>query len=84
MFRLYTQDLNRKELLSLITGAGFRGATLIPAIGLWQGEEERSLIIELVDVDRDSAYKLADAIKHWNGQDSVLVVEMPELVSCLV
>lgn len=87
-FRVYTES---KPNLPSIVARYFSGATLIPAIGLWQGVEEASTIIEILGSGADVAtvVHLAGDIGFINSQVSVLVaydnvrIDVPGVVAGL-
>lgn len=72
MYRIYTKDKNRSKIEHLVS-ASHDGFTLIPAIGFYQGKQEKSLIIEILETTLADAVKLAESIKRSNRQASVLV-----------
>lgn len=71
-YRIYTEL--RHNLLGL-TSDLFASATLMVAMGLWEGLKEESAIIEIVgaDVDYHKVLKLAETIRDTNNQSAVLV-----------
>jgi len=88
ILRLYTEDKNRADLIPLID-TYFEGYTLVPAEGVWKGQPEHALIIEIAVIPngtdfypqqcldtRTWAAELAHHIKGLNGQESVLIVEL--------
>lgn len=77
LIRIFTENKNFSEIEELV-GKYFDGATFIKAEGLWRGEREHSLIIEIVtDLGRLTGIKrierLCYDIKELNNQDTVLV-----------
>jgi len=87
LFRIYTEDQGQVEkIIPLIEEEGFHGATLIHTIGVWGGQVERGLIIEIVSDTEDAVFRIrniAGRIKTVFVQDTVLVTEQ-EVVSYLV
>lgn len=76
IYRLYTET---KPNLVELTSRYFKGASLIPAWGLWQGEKELSAIIEIIGESSDlqSIVNLAGDIREVNQQTEVLVTWHP-------
>lgn len=76
LYRLFTQNLNYEQVRGLVT-AIVDGATLIKAEGIWQGESEHSLIIEIDDyydgVTDTKIDQLCYAIKKLNQQDKIFM-----------
>ena len=79
LYRIFTEHKNYADILTIIT-QHFDGFTLIPATGLWQFEEEKSLIIEIEAEDNvlilDNVLKIIEAIKFLNTQESVLLQQI--------
>lgn len=76
MTRIYTEDVNR-DAIQRELDARFDGYTIIPTIGRWQGQNENSIVIELIGADPVKVNDAAQAIKRINAQDAVLVVNDP-------
>lgn len=76
IYRLYTED--KVGLVQLISRY-FAGASILDAIGVWQGGTELARIIEIVGVraDLQRIVDLAGDIKVANHQTSVLVTWAP-------
>jgi hypothetical protein len=74
VYRLFTEDKNHKDIEKIVSRY-FDGFTIIPALGYWKGERERSLIIEISsETDEESQIRqLASEIKLYNHQQSVLI-----------
>lgn len=53
---------------------GIKGMTVIPALGMWQGEIERSLVVDLLDVDEGAAGKALQSICNELLQYEVIYV----------
>jgi hypothetical protein len=79
MTRLYTEDVNRDALLSLLDDR-LKGYTLIEATGRYGGVNERSFIIEVAGLDAYSAHQLALDIGVLNGQACVGLVQTAEVM----
>ena len=81
LYRLYTE--NTPEALvtvrHLLAEHGFTGATLQGGIGIWEGDTEKSLVVEISsDMDLEGRItSLAKAICIALGQWQVNVVALP-------
>lgn len=76
LYRLFTENKNYEQVKKLVSDL-FDGFTIIKADGIWQGESEHSLIIE-IEVNSPVAFyrkieSLCYAIKKLNQQDKILV-----------
>lgn len=74
MFRILTEDVNRASIYAILDSE-VDGYTVTPSIGSWKGQQENSLAIDLVNVERSTVYAIAETIKATNAQESVLVLE---------
>lgn len=79
MFRLYTEDtgvIGRSLVWNVLERAGVKGATMLQGTGMWEGDLELSLIIELaMDLDDAGAVRsIAQLIKTELKQRAVLIV----------
>ena len=74
LFSLYTEDKNRETIIMLVCRR-FNGATFTYTDGLWKGQVEQSVRIDVLsDFGALAAIlQLADDIKVRNGQSAVLV-----------
>jgi hypothetical protein len=75
VYRIYTEDLNRGEVLRL-AAEKFENFTLQSTTGYFRGEAEDSIVIEIVPAQKQDAAELANSIRRLNGQRSVLVVSL--------
>jgi len=75
-FRLYTQDINRDFIQSLLDNH-FDSYSLFTGFGIWHGAEELSLCVEVISDGMDDTMSklesIAAAIKRGNNQEAVLV-----------
>lgn len=74
VFRIYTEDLlNLHTVVPMV----FEGATIIKAQGIWQGQTELAIIVEIIGsiADRGKVRELAELILIKNSQATVLVTE---------
>jgi len=79
-YRIYTEDKNRECIIAL-TVKKFDSFTVYNAQGYWKGQAEDSLVIEIIDEDKDIRYRvntLAYEIKILNQQEGVLI----QIVNC--
>ena len=74
LFSLYTEDKNRETIIMLVCRR-FNGATFTYTDGLWKGQVEQSVRIDVLSDFGAFAtiLQLADDIKVRNGQSAVLV-----------
>lgn len=72
LFRIHTEDL--PGFVPLVSRY-FTGATLTPVTGIWKGNVEAAMVIELVQPYRERAnvLKLAEDIRRTNKQEAVMV-----------
>ena len=76
MYRILTEEKNVEQVKAALTGLGL-DFTLYRACGSWHGQEENSIAIELDNIPRHLAEHVARTIKSMNGQDVVLLQEIP-------
>lgn len=79
MTRLYTEDVNRDALLSLLDDR-LQSYTLIEAIGRYCGGHERSVVIEVAGLNAFDARELAKDIGALNGQACVGLIQTAEVM----
>lgn len=78
IWRMYTEKKNIGAIENLLN-IYFKGYTLIEGIGYWEGEKEKSLIVELLllesgtNQNSENLKKIADEIKIFNNQKTVLI-----------
>lgn len=75
IYRLYTQDLNRKNIVKLSANK-FDSFTIQSITGFYHGKAEASIVIEIADGGNREVQSLAKQIKALNGQSSVLVAKL--------
>jgi hypothetical protein len=71
-FKIYTERLNEDKIKELLA-ISFDGSTIIHTKGQWKGQEEDSIIVEIITANRLLVEALADKIKRMNRQEAVLV-----------
>ena len=76
-YTIYTEDINRQEILRLLNYYGYVSFNISERLGYWQGKSEKSIAIEIIGgTDRDISIKdLVTAIKKINRQESILLTE---------
>lgn len=74
--RIYTEDLNwfLRPTIIAIVAKYVDGATFISCQGMWKGEMENSIIIELHNCDKLKGEQIAKLIAIANKQEVVRVV----------
>lgn len=78
LYRIFTENRQYNQIKKLVC-VFFDGSTIIKAEGVWQGESEHSLIIEIDNslfsrqCDAERIKQLCYAIKKLNQQDKILV-----------
>lgn len=75
MYHIYTEDTNRAGIETILA-RHFDAYTLLSARGVWRGQAEDSLVIELDGVAREDVEQAAREIKAANSQQAVLVAEI--------
>ena len=81
LIRICTENKNRAQV-GIEVGKYFDGYSLFQGVGMWKGQVEHSLLIEIaVDTNhtiaRAAALALANDIKILNKQEAVLVEFLP-------
>jgi hypothetical protein len=71
---IYTEGKNEPEVVRLAWGR-FDSFTVHPTAGYYQGEWERSVVLEVIGAHQRDVNSLAESIRHMNGQKSVLIVK---------
>lgn len=73
LYRLHTEDVNRRKIYRIMSKE-FDGFTVYTAEGQWQGQREKSLIMEVVGNRLLSRFKrVARKIKTVNKQEAVII-----------
>lgn len=79
LYRLFTENKNYEQVKKLV-GNYFKGFTIIKAEGVWQGESEHSLIIEIelngISIYENNIAQLCYVLKKLNQQDKILVQQI--------
>ena len=77
-YRIYTEDKNRKGIIGTIT-PHFISFSLFEGTGYWQGEGEKSLVIEIItecNGGKDQIIQdIASDIKFINNQQAVIITK---------
>ena len=61
------------DVASVLEAHGVEGATLIPAVGYWQGKRERSVVVTLAGIPERTVRRIAESICQQFNQDAVYV-----------
>jgi len=77
MIRIITEDKNREGIYRILSNHAADSFTVIPAVGFWKGEKENALVIEIVGASLETGTAIAQSIKGWNQQETVLVQYIP-------
>ena len=72
MYRILVEDVNTQKTETL-TSDYFESFTVIETKGYWQGKRENSLIIEIETENKEKVLNLANILKQYLDQESVLV-----------
>ncbi len=75
IFRIYTEEKNKRDILRLVEKA-FDNFTLQPTLGYYKGEPEKSIVIEIVGAREPAVKEMALKIRKMNGQKSVLIIKL--------
>ncbi|MCK5608859.1 hypothetical protein KAR91_43705 [Candidatus Pacearchaeota archaeon] len=73
LYRICTENKNYSAILDRLDSQFPDGYTIINANGAWQGQREKSLIIEIVSEYPNGIGKLAYWLKKYNEQDTVML-----------
>jgi hypothetical protein len=76
LYRIMTEDINRDSIIAIVS-QNFESFTIIPAMGYWRGNAEKSLIIEIIGNadDYGKIQDCADNIRRQNKQECVLIIQ---------
>jgi hypothetical protein len=77
LYRIYLGITDSSSLIRAadLVSAAVRDATIIETTGIWKGNKERSMIIEIVDTEDvpNTIHLLAKELKEQFKQESVLI-----------
>lgn len=73
-YDIHTENKNEPWIKNLLS-IGFDGFLIVKGAGFWKGREEKALDIVIYTDNAVLIGAMAEAIKHHNKQDAVLVVE---------
>ena len=76
LYRILTEQKNVDRVKSLLMGYGL-DYTIFYGDGAWRCIPENSMAIELANLPRALAELVARTIKHMNGQEAILLQEIP-------
>lgn len=77
MIRILTEDKKREVIYRILQSYAAESFTVTPAIGFWKGNEEKALAIDIVGASLETGVVIAQAIKKYNEQEIVLVLDIP-------
>lgn len=79
LYRIMTEEVNRAEIIKLADKYfdGYSTSRPDTREGHWNGQEEKSLLIEVITDKKSDVMKLANDIKIMNKQEAVLVEAIP-------
>lgn len=77
LYRVVTENIHFQAIVEYLKKHKLDATIIGGAYGLWQGQQEKSLVIEMVDggdmQTRCGIERFAYWLKKYNGQDKVLV-----------
>jgi hypothetical protein len=75
LWRIHTEYKQIDLVINLATILPRPGATFLKGTGLWQGQQEEALVIEIIGEAQDEAQirRFASLIKKVNKQDTILI-----------
>lgn len=77
-YRVYTENVSYDDTLALARKLLPDSFTVFHAQGHYQGQDEKSLVFEIVDGEhRDAITRFAYHVKKQNNQQCVLITEEP-------
>jgi hypothetical protein len=78
LYRILTERSNLEQVECWLIAHGF-DYTIFTGNGAWRGARENSMAIELATVTKEEATSVALSIKEMNGQEEIIVQELPIL-----
>ena len=75
VYRIYTEDVRRREIIKA-TARQFDNFTLHPTTGFYDGQAEKSIVIEIVKATDEQIETLARKIQELNGQKTILIMSL--------
>ena len=76
VYRIYTENKNRPQTVATV-GEFFEGFTVFEAVGLWKGQQEKSLVFEIIADSTPQTVEgveaISEAIKRHNQQEAVYI-----------
>ena len=75
VYRIYTEDVRRREIVKA-TARQFDNFTLHPTTGFYDGQAEKSIVIEIVKATDGQIETLARKIQELNGQKTILIMSL--------
>lgn len=80
LYRIYTEDKNEESLAHLAQSWHLDGYTILKGTGVFKGQQENSLILEIIgepSLIEQFVFSLAKDIRLVNRQESVYVTSQP-------
>ena len=62
-----------RSVAQALTRLGIQGATILPAVGFWKGERERSVYVHIAGLDDASANAIAMSLRRTFKQEAIYV-----------
>jgi hypothetical protein len=75
VYRIYTEDVRRKEIIKAVARQ-FENFTLHPTTGFYNGQAEKSIVIEIVKATDEEIEAVAHRIQELNGQKTILIMSL--------
>ena len=70
--RILTEDVNRQLVIDILSKY-FDSFSIVPQVGYWKGQEERSLSIEIIGASEKTVLRASEEIRVANAQEAVMV-----------
>lgn len=76
MFRIYCEDVNRK-LTESILNSFLDNYTIIPAMGVYKGQREKSVVIDVFETTKEIVNQICQKLALGLHQELVVYTEFP-------
>ena len=70
--RILTEDIDRPLIVDILTKY-FDSFTIVPQVGYWKGNAEKSLSIELIGASEKNVLRASEEIRIANSQEAIIV-----------
>jgi hypothetical protein len=85
LYRIYCENTLRDTIENILqSDKDVTGYTIFEAHGYYKGFTEKSLVIEMFEVDEFIATRIADRIRRATNQESVAIMEIPATVAMVM